>query len=132
MYEPSLTTEVQFLKGVGPKLAVGMNKAGLLTAGDLFYRLPRRYEDRSAMPAIATVRPGQWATIKGRVQRIDTKTFRRGMVMLRAIVSDGTGQLALTWFNQPWIKGQLERGTGEIVAYGQVKPGDRLLEISGP
>jgi ATP-dependent DNA helicase RecG len=132
MYEPSLSTEVQFLKGVGPRWAVGLNKAGIETVGDLLYRLPRRYEDRSSMPAIGSLKPGQWATIRGRVQRVDTRTLRRGMVILRATVSDGTGRLALTWFNQPWIKGQLEKGTGEIVAYGQVKSSDRNLEIAGP
>ena len=40
----------------------------------------------------------------------------------------GTGNIALTWFNQPWIKRQLEGYKGEIIAYGQVKD-NRLLEI---
>lgn len=133
MYEPSLTTEVQYLKGIGPRLAVGLNKAELRTVEDILLRLPRRYEDRTAMPPIRTLRPGQWATIRGRIARVESRTMRRGMVMLRAHVSDGTGTICLTWFNQPWIKGQLEKGSGEIVAYGQVKEGStRALEIAGP
>lgn len=133
MYEPSLSTEVQYLKGVGPRLAPGLNKAELRTVEDVLLRLPRRYEDRTAMPPIASLKQGQWATIRGRVSRVETKTMRRGMVMLRAHVKDGTGTICLIWFNQPWIKGQLERGGGEVVAYGQIKEGQgRLLEITGP
>ena len=133
MYEQSLATEVQFLKQIGPRLAQGLNKAEIFTVEDVLHRLPRRYEDRTDTPAIATVRAGQWVTIRGRLHRLETKTLRRGMVILRALIKDGTGSIFLTWFNQPWIKGQLEKGTGELIAYGQAKEGQtRVLEISAP
>jgi ATP-dependent DNA helicase RecG len=133
MYEPSLATEVQFLKQIGPRWAQSLNKAGLFTVDDVLHHLPRRYEDRTDTPAIATVRGGQWVTIRGRVHRLETKTLRRGMVILRALVKDASGGIFLTWFNQPWIKGQLEKGGGELIAYGQAKEGQtRSLEISAP
>jgi ATP-dependent DNA helicase RecG len=133
MYERTLDTEVQFLKQVGPRLALGLNKADLHTVEDVLHRIPRRYEDRTHTPPIATVRAGQWVTIKGRIHRIDTKILRRGMVVLRALVKDSSGGIYLTWFNQPWIKTQLEKGSGEIIAYGMVKEGQtRALEIGSP
>ncbi|HWD37508.1 MAG TPA: ATP-dependent DNA helicase RecG [Fimbriimonas sp.] len=132
MYEPSLSTEVQFLKGVGPKPAAVMNKAGLVTVEDVLYRLPRRYEDRSSIPLISTLRVGHFATIRGRIRRIDSKPLRGGQVIVRAIVNDGSGSIVLTWFNQPWTKAQLEKSGGDIFAYGQVKDGTSSHEIASP
>lgn len=132
MAERSLSTEVQFLKGVGPRLAVGLKKAGLHTVGDLFYHLPRRYEDRTKLPPISQVRPGEWATVRGRIIAFDARPTRGGMVILKAVLRDGTGSIALTWFNQPWIRRQLEEYDGEVIAYGMVKETGNYLEIASP
>src|SRR6185312_12080619 len=43
-----------------------------------------------------------------------------------------SGAISLTWFNQPWIRKILEDSKGEIIAYGQVKVGNRSLEIAAP
>jgi ATP-dependent DNA helicase RecG len=48
------------------------------------------------------------------------------------VLNDKTGSVALTWFNQPWIARKLEHYDGEIIAYGNVKVGQRGLEISNP
>ncbi|MEZ0325635.1 MAG: ATP-dependent DNA helicase RecG [Fimbriimonas sp.] len=132
MIERSLATEVQFLKGVGPKNAKGLNKLGIFTVEDILFHVPRRYEDRRHLPPIAQVQPGQWVTVKGRLALVDARPTRGGMVILKAIVRDGTGSISLTWFNQPWIKRQLEGYKGEIIAYGQVKENQRQYEISSP
>ncbi len=128
----SLETDVQFLKGVGPRLAVGLRKLGLNTVGDVLYHLPRRYEDRRHLPEIAKLRPGQFATVKGELMRIDTRPTRGGMVILKATIGDGTGMIHLTWFNQPWIGKQLRDYKGPIIAYGQVKEGSHAYEITSP
>ncbi len=132
MIERSLASEVQFLKGVGPKNAKGLNKLGLFTAEDLLFHVPRRYEDRRHLPPISQIQPGQWVTVKGRLTNVDARPTRGGMVILKALVRDGTGSISLTWFNQPWIKRQLEGYKGEMIAYGQVKENQRQLEISSP
>ena len=62
-----LATPLQFLKGVGPRKAADLKRAGLLTVEDLFYRLPFRYEDRSHMQPIATLRPGTRAAVLGEI-----------------------------------------------------------------
>ena len=56
---PILATPLQFLKGVGPRRAADLDRAGLITLEDLLYRFPLRYEDRSRLQPIASLKPGQ-------------------------------------------------------------------------
>ncbi len=127
-----LDTPVQYLKGVGPRWVKPLEKLGLFTVRDVLHHLPRRYEDRRNIPPIRELRPGQWATVRGVVDRFEGRPTRRGMVVLRATLRDRTGSVTLTWFNQPWIRRQLEGYDGEIFAYGQVKEGDYGYEIHSP
>lgn len=128
----SLDMEVQFLKGIGPRLAAGLKKAGLNTVGDVLWRFPRRYEDRTNLPPISQTTPGQVATIRGAIARVESRTVRGGRTILTATVKDPTGQITLVWFNQPWIKRQLENAAGEIIAFGVVKDAGRNYEMSNP
>lgn len=128
----TLDTEVQFLKGVGPKLAEMLAKVGLKTVGDVLYHMPRRYEDRRNIPPIRSLRPGDWATIRGRVVNVEGRPTRRGMVLIKVAVTDGKSTIVLTWFNQPWIKRKFEQYRGEVLAYGQVKEGAYQLEMHSP
>ena len=63
-----LSTPLQFLKGVGPRKAADLKRAGLYTVEDLLYRLPFRYEDRSHMQPIASLRPGMRAAVLGEIK----------------------------------------------------------------
>jgi ATP-dependent DNA helicase RecG len=128
----SLDTEAQFLKGIGPKLAQILAKAGLNTVGDVLYYLPRRYEDRRNIPPISSLKPGDWATVRGRALGVEGKPTRKGMVIIKVPITDGRGTVVLTWFNQPWIKKKFETFQGEVLAYGQVKEGAWNLEINSP
>ena len=63
MPDDPLQIQLQFLKGVGPRKAADLEKAGLRTVEDLLVRFPRRYEDRSRFQPIASLRPGGTAAI---------------------------------------------------------------------
>ena len=63
-----LSTPLQFLKGVGPRKAADLKRAGLALVQDLLYRLPFRYEDRSRMQPIASLRPGNKAAVLGEIE----------------------------------------------------------------
>ena len=127
-----LETEVQYLKGVGPKLAELLKKLGLSTVRDVLMHLPRRYEDRTHLPPISSVRPGEFVTVRGRITNLDSRPVSGGRVIIKAMLSDGKSGIALVWFNQPWVKRKLESYRGEVIAYGQVKEGSTWLEISSP
>ncbi len=128
----SLDTEIQWLKGVGPKLAPLFHKLGIQTVGDLLYHLPRRYEDRRNIPPIRQIRPGNYVTIRGTLRNVTSRPISGGRVIVKAMVSDSSGTVALTWFNQPWIARKLEKYEGDIVAYGLAKDADLYFEISSP
>ena len=53
-------------------------------------------------------------------------------MIIKAILSDATGSIALTWFNQPWIKKRLSDYHGELIAYGTVKETTSSYEIASP
>src|SRR4026209_1501253 len=97
-----LATPLQFLKGVGPRRAADFENAGLLPVEDLLYRFPLRYEDRSRLQPIASLKPGQTASIAGRILACGVRTTRRpGFKIFEAAVDDGTGSLRAVWLNQP-------------------------------
>lgn len=128
----SLDDEVQYLKGVGPRGAASLAKLGLFTVRDVLYHLPRRYEDRRNLPPIAKLQHGAFATIKGQVTEVATRTVSGGRVIVEAAVEDASGTATLIWFNQPWIRRQLQNYRGEIIAYGQAKMGRYAMEIASP
>ena len=53
-----LQGSLQYLKGVGPRRAADLQRAGLATVEDLLYRFPTRYEDRGHFQTIASLKPG--------------------------------------------------------------------------
>ncbi|HWP31654.1 MAG TPA: ATP-dependent DNA helicase RecG [Fimbriimonadales bacterium] len=126
-------TEVQYLKGVGPKVAQLLAKVGIKTLEDLLYYVPRRYEDRTKFASIREVKPGDWVTLKGKIISLETISPRMGTFrIVKASLSDTTGTIGLTWFNQPWIRQKLQRQEGELIVYGQVKVGKWGYEINNP
>lgn len=125
-------TSLQYLKGIGPPLAALLAKVGLHTVADVLANYPRRYEDRRALPPIASLQPGQKVTVRGTLSEIRAITRGRGRVIVKATITDPTGAIQLLWFNQPWIKTKLAAMKGEVLAYGLVKPSGFHLEMHSP
>lgn len=121
-----LETEVQYLKGVGPKNAMVLQKLGLKTVADVLWHLPRRYEDRREIPPLMYLKPGKHCTARGKLVDVKSRSIGKGRVMIQGVVADKTGEVALTFFNQPWIGKNLQNAVGrQIVAYGMVREGYR-------
>lgn len=128
----TLASHVQYVRGVGPRVAQTLSKLGIATVVDLIHHYPRRYEDRSQLPKLITLRPGQYATVRARLVDVHTRPTAGGKVILKATLSDGTSSVTLVWFNQPWVRNKLLAFNGEIIAYGLVKDGSIGYEISSP
>ncbi len=128
-----LETPLQFLKGVGPRRAADLANAGLLTIEDLLYRFPIRYEDRSRLQPIASLKPGLHASVAGRVLSCGLRSTRRpGFKIFEALVSDSSGALRLTWLNQPYLRDVFAAGQ-HVVVYGAVEmKGAGGLQITNP
>ena len=128
-----LATSLQYLKGVGPRRAADLENAGLLTVEDLLYRFPTRYEDRSRLQAIASLKPGQPVTIAGRVLACGLRSTRRpGFKIFEAAIDDGSGSLRAVWLNQPFLQTIFARGQ-RVVLYGPIEMrGSVSLQLTNP
>ncbi|HKI57216.1 MAG TPA: ATP-dependent DNA helicase RecG [Trueperaceae bacterium] len=117
------------LVDVGAQAPKKLAEVGVRTYRDLLWSLPRRYEDRRALPRFAALQADQVATVTGTVLSRKGMRSRRGMHVLRAALEDGSGQRATAvWFNQPWVESQLFPGQ-RLILGGRVKRRGRNLEI---
>lgn len=96
-----LSSEITYIKGVGPETAKKLEKLGIFTVFDLLTYWPRRYDDYSVVLPISQLDPGN-VTIKGSVESIKTKRVRRGMHITEAVIRDESSAVRVIWFNQPY------------------------------
>jgi ATP-dependent DNA helicase RecG len=131
--QEALATPLQFLKGVGPRRAADLEKVGLVTVEDLLYRFPLRYEDRSRLLPIASLKPGQHVSISGRILSCGLRSTRRpGFKIFEALVSDASGTVRATWLNQPFLRDVFTTGQ-HVVLYGAVEMrGSASLQLTNP
>ena len=127
-----LDTPLQYLKGVGPRKGADLKRAGLVTVEDLLYRLPFRYEDRSRMQPIATLRPGHKAAVLGDIKSAHLATTRRrGFRIFHAVVGDASGAIRCTWMNQAFLADILAPHL-TVVIFGEVKLDSSGLHFMNP
>ena len=127
-----LQTPLQYLKGVGPRKAADLKRAGLVTVEDLLYRLPFRYEDRSHMQPIATLRAGNRAAVLGEIKSANVAmTRRRGFRIFHAIVADTSGAIRCTCMNQAFLADVLKPHL-QVVIFGDVKLDSSGLHFLNP
>ena len=107
----ALNAPITVLQGIGPRNAQNLARVGLHTLRDMLYYFPRRYDDYSKMKPINRLWFGEEVTVIGNVQSIATRPLRGGSgSLVEAVVSDGSGALRVTWFNQPWLTRRLHKG----------------------
>jgi ATP-dependent DNA helicase RecG len=92
-----ISLPVQYVKGVGPKMALLLGKKALKTVEDMLYFLPRGYEDRRSVRSVSQLRPGQKETVVGNVIDAEVKRYRYRKVF-EVTIDDGTGLLRAKWF----------------------------------
>jgi ATP-dependent DNA helicase RecG len=113
-------TNVQYLKGVGPARARALANLGVTTARDLLYLFPRDYVDRSRVTPLGDVRVGDDVTVEGTVGEIVLERKRRGRTLVTALLSDGTGDILLKWFNAPYVADKV-KADDRVIASGKLK-----------
>lgn len=126
--ELKLDTNVQYLKGVGPKMSVKLEKLGVETVRDLIFYFPRDYNDYTQITKIRDLesmeyeaRSMEGKTIRAKIVNIKNKrTSRRRFTITEAVVADDTGSLKVVWFNQPYLEKMLVAGR-EVILSGKVR-----------
>jgi ATP-dependent DNA helicase RecG len=122
-----LTTPVQYVKGIGPKLAEILATKSIATVGDLLHYLPFRYEDRLNPRGIAELRPGEMATVIGEVRNSGLFRTRR-MPIFQLTVGQGRSRLRCLWFHGAYLQDKFK--PGELIAlYGKVEQDQRSGEL---
>lgn len=121
----NMTSELQYIKGVGPYRAKQFENLGILTVEDLLRHFPRRYEVRSKKK-IEDLRDGELVTICGRVSGSQISRGRVKVVKMN-LEQDGRSIYAI-WFNQVHIPKQFPEGT-EVSVTGKVQWNRRVPEL---
>lgn len=113
---------IQFVKGVGPKLAERLASRGIRTPQDALFFFPKGYEDRREILPIRSLSPGMTVPVKGTV--IGARGGHRGFggpKVFEVVISDGTGRLSAKWFHfHPSLKDRFRVGE-TIVLCGAVR-----------
>jgi ATP-dependent DNA helicase RecG len=129
MLEPS--TPVQYIKGVGPRLAEVLAAKGLATVDDLLHYLPFRYEDRLNPRSVAELRAGEMATVIAEVRNSGLFRTRR-MPIFQLTVGQGRSRLKCIWFNATYLQDRFQPGQ-MLALYGKVEEDrDGGLQIVQP
>ena len=128
---------VTTLKGVGPAVAQKLTRLDIHNIQDVLFHLPLRYEDRTRIVPIGSLRPGQQAVIEGVVEHAEIKFGgRRGRGRsgrsLLCFLADGTGGIVLRFFHFSASQ-QANLATGvRLRCFGEVRAGASSLEITHP
>jgi ATP-dependent DNA helicase RecG len=125
MLDPS--TSVQYVKGIGPRLAEVLAGKGIHTVDDLLHYLPFRYEDRLNPRTIPELRAGEMATVIAEVRNSGLFRTRR-MPIFQMTAGQGRARLKCIWFNATYLRDKFK--PGQVVAlYGKVEADNRSGEL---
>ncbi len=123
---------IKYIKGVGEARAKLLSRLGLFTLSDALNYFPREYEDRTTLKRISELVDGEECSIKGNLVSEAAETRpRRNLTITKALVTDGSAFLSLTWFNQGYIKNSLKVGE-EYVFFGRIKRTGMRMEMHNP
>jgi ATP-dependent DNA helicase RecG len=106
----ALDAPVTSLIGIGPRTAQTLERLGIRFLRDMLYYFPRRYIDYTKLKPINRLLYGEQITVIGTVENVQTRAIKNGRQQItEALLSDGSGKLRLTWFNQPHLNQRLQR-----------------------
>ena len=122
-----LSTPVQYVKGIGPRIAEILAAKGITTVEDLLHYLPFRYEDRLNPRGISELRAGEMATVIGEVRNSGLFRTRR-MPIFQLTVGQGRARLRCLWFRGTYLQDKFKPGQ-MIALYGKVEQDERNGEL---
>ena len=121
----NLETPIQFVKGVGPKLAETLARLNITTVEDALYLLPNRYEDRRELRKIVALRPGSLEVFCGTILSAGSQRTKGGKLFFEVIIGDESGSITCKWFHcnarymtNTWRVGRQGIFSGEVNQFG--------------
>jgi ATP-dependent DNA helicase RecG len=116
----TLETPLQFVKGIGPRIAQTLKEKRIVTLEDLLYHLPFRYEDRLQPQLIEDLKPGEMASLIGEVRNMALLRTTR-MPIFEMTVGQGLSKVKCMWFHGTYMKDRFKAGQW-VALYGKVEP----------
>ena len=129
-----LLTPIQYVKGVGPKLAKLFERKGILTVEDALYFLPRCYEDRRSLKKISELKAGRKETGFGEILLSGVALYQnKRKRVFEVVVGDGSGTITLKWFrgNERYLRERFKKGR-KLIFSGEVRWFNYQKEIHHP
>ena len=121
----NLETPIQFIRGVGPKLAETLSRLNITTVEDALYLVPHRYEDRRELQKIVALCPGSLVTFSGTILSSGSRQSTGGRNFFEAVIGDESGSITCKWFRSnvrymtnSWREGRRGLFTGEVTQFG--------------
>ncbi len=133
-FKNRLLTPIQYVKGVGPKLAKLFEKKGILTVEDALYFLPRGYEDRRNLKKISELKAGGKETGVGEILLSGVALYQnKRKRVFEVVIGDGSGVITLKWFrgNERYLRDRFKKGR-RLIFSGEVKRFNYQKEIHHP
>lgn len=119
-YINTLNTDVTYIKGVGEKRKVMLNRLSLYNVWDVVYNFPKDYEDRRTIHKICDVKEGEKCCIKAVAPSNPMqKRIRKNIVLYTLLLNDGTGTIIVKWFANPKYPIKIE-AKEEYIFYGKI------------
>ena len=127
-----LHDELRYMKGIGEARAKAFSRLGVHDLAGLVSFFPRAYEDRSRFASIAELRDGEAVCVEAMVRGTpEHSRIRRGLELVKLRVTDGTGLMSVTFFNQNYLKDRFQAGES-YVFYGKAQVRGRAVSMANP
>jgi ATP-dependent DNA helicase RecG len=122
----SLASPIQYVPRVGPAMAGKLDILGIHTVYDLLTHIPFRYNDYSIISPIKRVQIGETVTVKATIESVKNVFTKTGKKLQMGVVSDSSGSIEVTWFNQIFLPKLLKKGdtvylSGQVGWFGPKK-----------
>src|SRR5688572_11001078 len=116
-----LDSEVQYVKGVGPRRSALLGSRGIRTVEDLLLHIPKSYQDRSVFISLNALTVGQDAAVHGKVYGSRTIHTRSRGKILDIVVTDGSSYAHVKWFHGGHMKNAMFAAGRQIVLFGRAE-----------
>jgi len=124
-------TDIKYIKNVGTKRALVLNKLGIFSLKDFFYYPPRDYEDRRKVVKIFNTKENEKVVIIGDVVKSEEVKVNKGLTIYNFSVEDDTGVIIITFYNQDYVKAYLKRGV-KSAFYGKIEYSYGMKQMKSP
>lgn len=130
--EGSLFDSIEFVKGVGPKLAAQFAKRGLATFEDALFYLPRGFEDRTRKVALSDLQAGERCLVEGEIESVRWIGGRFRSRFEATLKDESKDSLTLHWFHpHPGLKNQFKKGA-RVAVFGEVTEFHGRFQMNHP